>query len=173
MELVAVQALALAEQLGDDVLAKVVARALVQSVLLERLDQHVGREDVDAHGREVRIGLIGLLGELGDAAVLGVGGQDAKAAGLLPRHRHNAHREVGVVLNVRLEHLAVVHAIQVIARKNKDVLGVVGLDVVQVLRNGVCRARIPGAAGLRLIRRQDRHAAVTAVQIPTPRPEPT
>ena len=166
VELVAVQALALAEQLGDDVLAKVVARALVQSVLLERLDQHIGREDVDAHGREVRIGLIGLLGELGDAAVLGVGGQDAKAAGLLPRYGHNAHREVGVVLNVRLEHLAVVHAIQVIARKNQDVLGVVGLDVVEVLRNGVGRARIPGAAGLRLVRRQDRHAAVAAVQIP-------
>ena len=138
---------------------------LVDGVLLQRVDEELGAEDVDAHGREVRIGLLGLLGELDDLVVV-VRGQDAEAGGLLPGHGHDGDREVGVVLLVSVEHLAIIHAVELVAREDEHVLGVLGLDVAQVLGHGVCRARVPCAARLRRVRREDRHASLTVVEVP-------
>ena len=163
--LVGVQALAGGEELRDDVVAEVVLGALVLGVLLQRLDQQVCVEDVDAHGREVRVGLRGLLGELEDLLVL-VGRQDAEAGRLLPGHGHDRDGQVRVVALVVVEHLLVVHVVQLVAREDEDVLGVVLLDEAQVLRHGVSGARVPGATGLGGVRRQDEQAPVALVQVP-------
>ncbi len=40
------------EHVGDDIFAEVVARCLSPRVFLQPLPQHVGVEDVDAHGRQ-------------------------------------------------------------------------------------------------------------------------
>ena len=53
VELVRVQALAVVEQLRDDVLAEVVLGGLVNGVLAKGGQEQVGRKDVDAHGGEV------------------------------------------------------------------------------------------------------------------------
>ena len=165
VELVGEEALALAQELRDDVLAKVVLGGLIDGVLLEGADQKVRAEDVDAHGREVGVRLLGLLGELGDAA-RAVGRDDAKAGGLLPGHRHDGDGEVGVVPLVRGQHVSVVHAVELVAREDEHVLGVVLLDVAQVLGHGVSRALVPGAAGLGGVGRQDGDAALAVVEVP-------
>ena len=146
-------------------LPKIVLGRGVERVLLEGADEDVGAEDVDAHRGEVGIGLVGLLGELRHGVVV-VLGDDAKARGLGPVHRHDRDGEVRVVGDVALDHLAVVHAVQVVAGQDDDVLGVVALDVADVLIDGVGRAGVPVAARLGGVRRQDGDAAVTGVEVP-------
>ena len=90
------------------------AGTLVKGIGFERIDQHVGAKDVDAHRCEVRIGLLGLLGKLDDAPIVLICSDDTEAARLFPGHGHNGDREVGIVLDVRLQHLAVIHAIEMV-----------------------------------------------------------
>ena len=166
LELVGVEALVVRKQLGDDVATEVMRGVGILSVLLQGLDEEVGGEDVDAHGSEVALGLLRLLHELEDAALV-VAVHDAEAGSVLPRHRHDGDGEVGVVGLVGGEHVLVVHTIELVAREDEDVLRILALEEADVLSDGVSGARIPGAAGLGGVRRKNGDAAVALVEVPS------
>ena len=67
---------------------------------------------------------------------------------------------------MRIEHGAIVHAIERVAGKDHHVLRVVRLDVVEVLRHGIGSARVPRATFLRGIRGQDGYAGAQLVEVP-------
>ena len=68
---------------------------------------------------------------------------------------------------MRVQHLRVIHRINVVAGQDQHVLRVRHFDEVQVLVNRVRRSAVPvGALGSR-IRRQDEHAAAPAVKVPS------
>ena len=64
------------------------------------------------------------------------------------------------------QHIAVIHLVDVVAGQNQHVLGIVTLDEVDVLIDGVGRALIPIGALIALVGGQDVHAGVHTVQIP-------
>jgi hypothetical protein len=68
----------------DDVLAEVVGRCRVRRILVQLLQQEARVEDVDPHGGQRAIRLLGFLGELGDA-LSRVGAHDAKAENFFRR----------------------------------------------------------------------------------------
>ena len=53
-----------------------------------------------------------------------------------------------------------------VAGEDDDILGVVAVEKVNVVVNGIGGALVPFAAGLRGVRREDMHAAPTGVEIP-------
>ena len=64
------------------------------------------------------------------------------------------------------KHLRIVHLVDMVARKNKNIFGGVLVNERCVLINCIRRAGIPPAAAVACIRRQNKHAAVISVQIP-------
>mmetsp|Transcript_6652 Transcript_6652/g.17027 ORF Transcript_6652/g.17027 Transcript_6652/m.17027 type:complete len:340 (+) Transcript_6652:1777-2796(+) len=133
---------------GDDLAAEVVVPGVV---LVEEGQQRGLLEHVDAHGRDVRgrLGLaggqaqdggvhlhrlqrraLGLLRELGDAPGA-VDLHQAEVRGALVVHGQAADGDVGVGLAVALHERHVVHAVQVVAGQDHDVLHVLVLDVLE------------------------------------------
>ncbi len=92
---------------------------------------------------------------------------DAEPGGLFRGDLQNGDGTVrpgGLVLG---QHLGVVHAVDMVARENEDILGIVRLQEADVLIDGVGSALVPGALfSLDHIGGEDVDAAVGAVQIP-------
>ena len=151
---------------GDDVLAEVVGGLLVGLIGDEVLPQLLPVEDVDAHGGQVALGLFGLLLELVDHVVF-VHVHDAEPGRLLHGDLHDRDGAGGVHGLVVLQHLLIVHLIDVVAGQDEDVVGVVQGDKADVLIDGVGGTLVPGAlVPLLHIGGQDVDAAVGPVQIP-------
>jgi hypothetical protein len=90
------------------------------------------------------LGRRGLLLEAHDAPFL-VDLDDSKlASGLLRGNFNGRHGNVRAGVHVLLEHAAVIHFVDVVARENKDVLGALAADGINVLVHGVGGALIPG-----------------------------
>ncbi len=149
-----------ADQRRQDVLAEVVL-AVTPGVVLQRLDEDVGLEDVDAHGGQRyagqarnRLGLGRLLLEADDPLLLVDLDHPEAACGLLHRHLVGRHRGGGALLDVPAQHLRVVHLVDVVAREDHHPLGRLTHDGVQVLVHGVGRAEVPVVADP-LLRGQD------------------
>ena len=157
--------LARREHGGKHVLAEVVAGAFLHFVLCEVLAQLLPAEDVDTHGSVCALGMLGLLVKLIDFAVL-MSVENAEARGFLERNVDYRDGAGGVLLLVVLEHLVVVHLVDVVARKNYNIVGVVALDVVDILVDRVRGARIPVSALDSLIGAQTVNARVHSVEIP-------
>ncbi len=95
-----------------------------------------------------------LLLERRDLAV-DVEAEDAHLGRFARRHRLRRNRDVGAALGVRLDELAVVHPVEVVAGEDQVVVGVHLLEVPARLAHGVRRALEPAAAVGRLLGRQD------------------
>ena len=157
---------AVADDIGDDVLAEVVGGMRVGGIAAELLEQKRGVEHVDAHagerhGRLARHGrrIFRLLDERADVVVV-VDMHDAEGGGFAHRDLQASHGHVGVLLDVLHEHGLVVHLVDVIAGQDDDVFRRVALDDVDVLKHGVGRAGVPGAVRHALAGGQDVEALV-------------
>ena len=147
------------EHARDDVLAEVVMR-VVPRVFLERRNQRLGLEHVDAHGRQARVGRAGhrrrlarLLVEA-DHPVLIVHRQDPEPVGVGNRDLQRRQGRRRLPLDVELEHPGVVHLVDVVARQDDDVARPLTLEGVEVLVDRVGRPQVPVVADP-LLRRQD------------------
>jgi len=136
--------------LGQNVFAKVVAGGLVFRVFQQDGNEHVGIEEIDAHRSRNLLGVPGgtqfsyfrLLLEAVDAAVL-VDVDYAETEGFFEINLNGGQGDVGRGVEVLLHHLAVIHFVDVIAGKNKDVFGLLGADGINVLVDRVGGALIP------------------------------
>ena len=68
---------------------------------------------------------------------------DAELVGLGERHPDPGHGDTGPDRDVLLEHLAGVHAVDVVGPEHQDVVRALVADDVEVLEDGVGRAREP------------------------------
>ena len=142
------------DQARDDVAAHVVVGVVVVGVGADRVDQHLGGEDVVAHRRERLLGVVGgarrvgrLLDEVADPAGL-VGVDAAERRRLRARHPDAGHRGAGAAVDVELQHLLGVHPVHVVGTEDDDVVGVLVVDQVQRLvdRVGASRCTTAGRA---------------------------
>ena len=108
----------------------------------------------------------GLLLELADGAV-GAEVHDAEAGGLLHGDLNDRDRAGRLRLLMGAEHLGIVHLVDMVTGEDEHMIGIIHLDEVHVLIDGVGRAGEPGALfpGA-LIRREDVNAAVLGIEIP-------
>jgi hypothetical protein len=135
---------------GHDRLAEVVGALRVAGVVHDLLHQLPGGEEVVAHRGEAAGGVAGdglggvagLLHEA-DHPPLAVNLDDAELLGLFHPHRDGRHRQVGLVVDVEVEHLPHVHAVDVVGAEHEGVLGLLVGDDVEVLVDGVGRPLEP------------------------------
>ena len=114
-------------------------------IRFERRHERVHVEDVDPERGEHLIAgrqVPGLLEEAGQASV-GIHLQDTETLRFFGRHFDRRERRPGTVLAVELEHLRVVHLVDVIAGQHDELTGILPQDGVEVLVDGVRRAEIP------------------------------
>ena len=121
-------------------------------------DQQLRIEDVDAHGgvdfvrmQARALGLGRLFLEAQDAPVR-VGFDDAEAPGGLGGvDLDGGDGDVGAGIHVLLQHLPVIHFVDVVAGQDEDVVRVLAADRIDILIDGVGGAQIPirGNAHLR------------------------
>ena len=140
---------AVLDDIGDDVLAEVAARAFGRGVAAQLLHQEPRLEHVDAHRGQRHVRLVGnarrvlrLLDEI-DHPVAPVDMHHAEAGGFHARHFEAADGHVGARIDVLPQHDFVVHLVDVVARQQHDVARAVVLDDVHVLVHRVGRARVP------------------------------
>ena len=114
---------------GDHLAAKIVV-----IVALQQVEQHIRFEEIDAHGAQVRtFGVIaadeflqgffvfGFLNEIGDQAIL-FAFEQAQLRGSLGWDRLHGHGDIGVVLPMEARHAAVIHAVEVVAGQDEDII---------------------------------------------------
>ena len=133
----------------------------LRGIFLERPHQHVGAEDVNPHRaeRDVRRSrhrrrLGGLLLKTDRRGRSSSMDDDAEPRCVRERHLEAGERGVGVPLDVKAQHLRVVHLVHVIARQHDDVARRFLRDGIQVLEDRVRGAEIPVLADP-FLRRQD------------------
>src|SRR6185312_10334735 len=147
----------------NHILAKIVTGVGVGQIFLEHLIKVLGIENIDAHAGE-RHGIVAghgrrvrrLFHEVGDFAGL-VHRHHAAGRGFGTRYFDAAHSASGTTVDMVLEHQRIVHLVVVVARQNDYILGLAGLDDVQVLINGVGRATVPVLFVYTLLRRHQVH----------------
>jgi hypothetical protein len=150
----------------DDVTADAVPAVLVGRVLAQRLDQHVGVEDVRARRHErlvwraMQAGRIGrLFLERLDAVAIGPGPDHTEVRSGGPGHRDRRHGDSGVPVQVGLDQLVRVHPVHVVSPGHQYEVGLVALDQGQRLVDRIGRAGLPARAEP-LLRRDRRHVVV-------------
>ena len=150
----------LAQQMRQDVVAKVVLRAGVLGIGDQRLEQHLGVEDINAHRGIHRVGIERrpergrqrLLLETENLSRLSHL-DNAQLPALFRRNRQRGQRDLGVGLLVVMQHPAVVHLVDLVAGENDHVPGLFAADGIDILVDRVGRAHVPVGAGA-LRRRQ-------------------
>ena len=145
------------DQHRDQVAADVVLGRLVLRVLGDDPAQHVRAEDVVAHRREDLVGrvrqplrVLRLLAERGDRAAVGRRLDHAELVGLLDRRAQRRDRDAGAALDVLLDHLARVHAVDVVGAEHDHVVRALVVEQVEVLVDRVGRAGEPARAAAHL-----------------------
>ena len=117
----------------------------------ERVEQGLGREDVVAHGGEDPVGVVGQARPHRSASPgrprcgCPAAGRldDPELLGLRQRDPDPGHGDAGAGRDVLLEHLAGVHAVDVVGAEDADVVGSLVADDVEVLEDGVGRPEKP------------------------------
>ena len=140
---------ALAHQSGNDVAAHVVIGVVVVGVSPNGVDQDFGGENVVAHRDERLLGIIGrarrigrFLHELPDLTGL-VGVDTAESARLRPRHPDPGDGHPSATVDVELHHLLRIHPVHMVGPEHHDVVGVLVVDEVQRLVDGIGRTGVP------------------------------
>ena len=147
-------------------------------VRLECRHQHLHVEDVDAHRSQDRLsgGHVARLLEEARQAIVFVDLQHAEPAGLLGGNLEDGERRTGTPFLVEVEHLRVVHLVDVVAREHDQVPRLLAQDGIQVLVDGVGGAEVPVLADP-LLRAENldelpelvRHDAPSHPQVPAER----
>ena len=130
---------------------EIVLAGLVLGVLDDLLHQRLGREDVDPHGHQGEIRVVGqsrrVLGLF--QKILHFPGlvylEDAEGAALRPGHHDRGHGEIRPPAQVIVQHRPVIHLVDVVAGQDQHLLRALGLQEVEVLEDGVGGAPVPAA----------------------------
>ena len=156
----------------DDVATHVVLRIGVSSVLAQSVDQVLRGEDVVAHRRQDLGGIVRqalcvlrLLQEVLHDAALAV--DDTQGGGELDRLTDTGDRGRQARLDVVVDHLREVHAVDVVRTDDDDVLGRLVVDDVERLVDRVRAAQVPVRPATLLSRNRRNEVAEQGRSVPS------
>ena len=141
--------LAVLDDVGDQVIAEIMAGIGVFGILDQQGAQEIPVEDIDAHRSQ---GMIRIAGDRGRVFRLFQKGQDApglvdihhaKGGGFHARHGQAADGHIRAGIDMLAQHDLVIHLVDVIARQDHHIFDAVAVDDVDVLRHRIGGAQIP------------------------------
>ena len=94
------------------------------------------------------------------------GVHDPEAGRFFKRNAQHGDRTVCFFRLMEIEHLVVIHLVDMVARQNENIFGRISVNKVEILINGVRGPLVPVGAVVTLVRRQDHNSAEVAVKIP-------
>lgn len=164
-----------AEEVWDDFFAEVGAlggEGLVEGAVVEEVDAHVGEDvalawDGAFHAGDGGVwhdeffddfGVFGFFDEFGDLEVV-CNTHDTEARDFGVGHGLGGDSDGGARAAVLLDELLEVHPIELVAREDEVEVVFLGVEVLEVLADGVGSALIPLLAHFRLLGGEDIHAA--------------
>ena len=163
VKFVGIQRIIVVLAVRDHVLAKIEMRLV--RIFHQSFPQSLPVKDIDTHGSQVAARFRRFLLKI-DNFLLIVCDHNAKAACLLPGHRHNRDRHVRIVRLVEIQHRFVIHLIDVVSGKDQHVLRIIAVHVLNILKDSVRRAGVPLRTLNFFVRRKYGHTAYVSVQIP-------
>ena len=147
-------------QVRNDVLAKVTAGAGCRGVASQLIQQEAGAKYVNAHRDQRGIGFVwharrigGFFQEFDDATTF-VNRHHAEAARRFAGYFQAGNRHIGGLVAMLLQHQLVVHLVDMVARQDDHIFGVVALNDIDVLEYRVGGAFVPLRFGYALRRRK-------------------
>ncbi len=123
-----------------------------KNVGIEEVDAHRGVDHVGVEGR-ANVGGLRLLDKPCHFAIA-CDLNDAEAGDFIGRDRERSQGNFGAGVVMLLQHPAIVHLVDVVARKDQDMLRLFRADGVDILINGIGSPLVPGLRNT-LHRRQD------------------
>ena len=134
----------------------------------EHLAQKLPVEDIDTHGGKIALRVFRFLFKFYDVSGF-ICIHDAETACFLHGNFDNGDGGVRLHLLVISKHLCVVHLIDVVSRKDQDILGRILVDKVDVLSDGIGSATVNVEIGIRFLTgRKHENAAFSGIQAPAP-----
>ena len=109
--------------------------------------------------------MLRLLFEVDDAVRL-IRDHDAETACFLHGNRHDGDGDIRLIGFVIIQHDLIIHLVDMVAGKNKDIVRIIGVNEFDILENSICGTAVPVASPCTLIRSQQSYTADIAVQIP-------
>ena len=100
-----------------------------------------------------------------DALII-IGYDDTKSAGLLDRHRHCCYGHICIVFLVEIKHHLIVHLVNMVSRQYQHIVRVVTVYIPHILVDCIGCTCVPLAVAALLIRRQYCHSSVIPVEVP-------
>ena len=141
--------LAVLHDVGDQVIAEIMAGLGVLGILDQQGAQEIPVEDINAHRRQrmIRIGgdcgrVFRLFQEGQDAPGL-VHIHDAKGGGFHARHGQAADGHIRAGIDMLAQHDLVIHLVDMVARQDHHIFDAIAVDDIDVLGHGIGGAQIP------------------------------
>ena len=132
-------------------------RLRILHVTDQQLAQILPVENIDSHGSKIALRVLRLLFKLYDIACL-IRIHDPEAARFLDRHRTDRDRRVRSLINVRLQHLVIVHLIDVVAGQDQKIFRIILVNKINILGNRISSAAVDIQSRIRFLPgRQDKH----------------
>ena len=141
--------LAVLHDVGDQVIAEIMAGLGVLGILDQQGTQEIPVEDINAHRRQR---VIRIAGDCGRVFRLFQEGQDApglvhihdtKGGGFHARHGQAADGHIRAGIDMLAQHDLVIHLVDMVACQDHHIFDAIAVDDVDVLRHGIGRSAIP------------------------------
>ena len=149
----------------NDVLAEIFHLTLFRLILHQIFTEHLPVEDVDTHRCQIAFRLFWLLIEFDDAVRL-IRIHDPEAGCFFHRNRDDADSQAGMVRFMEIQHMRVVHLVDMVTGQYQDIFRIVSVDIGDILINGMRSSLEPLFAISTRIRLQNRSTPITAIQSP-------
>ena len=108
----------------------------ISHILDQDLTQFLPVKDINTHGSKSAAGMCGLFFEIDDLVVL-VSDHDTETGCFLQGDRHNCDGSCCALCLVEVEHLVVVHLVDVVTGKNQKIFRIISINEINVLGNSI------------------------------------
>ena len=129
-EMIGVHLAAVPQQIGYDIVSEVIGGVGISLILDQIFFQNIPVKDIDTHGCQIGLGILGFLLELCDLVVL-IGHHQSETGGFIPGNLHDRYAELRAFFLMELQKIIVVLFTDLVTGENNHILRIIALNKYQ------------------------------------------
>src|SRR5262249_39641884 len=134
--------------------------------LTQSAHQDISGKNIDTHrGQRALIPCFGFLGKL-NHLILIVGGHNTETIGFFQPHIHHSYGQVSSEPLMKLDHLTIIHLINMVTRKHQHQISAALMDIVQILVDCISGTLIPTLIMPPLVGLKQAYSTLRAIEVP-------